>query len=159
MAEHSRAAMAASIAPAIASSSGSSCMITNKRSHRSEQVRRDAVQRRAQHVVQRAVGRRRADRVEDVVEPALGDRRDTFRLTGEVVREGPPRDSGTLGDVGDRYVLVAAFGEKAQRRLRHRPAGRVLLALPQADGRGPALAVSSHPSTVELSCSVCKFAQ
>ena len=65
----------------------------------------------------------RGSTVDDVVEPALDDGRDTFGLTGEVVREGAPGDPDRVGDVGDRHGRVAARRRPDPSRPRRAPAG------------------------------------
>ena len=79
----------------------------------------------------------RGSTVDDVVEPALGDGRDTFGLAGEVVGERAPGDPDRVGDVGDRHGRVAARHGQVQGGLGERSPGGVLLPLPQTDSPGP----------------------
>ena len=117
------------------------------------QIGRDPEQGVAQQLVKRLPVRRIADRLRDVVEPALGHGRDTFGLAGEVVGEGPAGDPHRVGDVGDRDGGVAALDGEVHGRLGQRPPGRVLLAFPQARRVGSirrraVLCPDAHPTNV-----------
>jgi hypothetical protein len=56
---------------------------------------------------------------------------DHLTLVGEVVEEGPSVQTGSLGDLGDRRLLEALFGEERQCRVAEAP---VRVGFPSAHG-------------------------